>query len=106
MNFETILDGAAVIAAIIALIGVIYIAMNKAALDNYRATVDSQDARIKALTLDKEDLRCRISKLEGVKDGYELASELMVKAVLAAGVCAIVDCPNRQAPTVDRRDHQ
>lgn len=97
-------------AAIAVLAGVIYIARNKGIVDNYKATVDSQNARIKAqddeiteLKADHADSTRRLDDLEAAtesqKQGYEFAMTVFATAVANAGICAVAwDCSNRVLP--------
>jgi len=98
-----ILNALGICGGIIAIVGAAYVALNKAALENYKATVESQNARITALAKDNNDLRERVTKLEGVNDGYALATELFAEAVARSGICAKAwDCEERVIPTIGR----
>ena len=97
-------------AGIIAVIGVIYVAMNKAAIDNYRVTIDSQEKRLAAqeseiteLKAEHADSSRRLDELEGTllsqEQGYKSAMTIFATAVANAGICAVAwDCSNRVLP--------
>jgi hypothetical protein len=110
VDFSAIPNYAAWIAASAAIFGAFYIARNKAVLENYRVTVESQNVRLSAqeceiTTLKEENtaLTQRMDELEGSlvgqKQGYELAMNIFATAVANAGICAIAwDCSNRVLP--------
>ena len=96
---DTLLNILGIVGGIVAFAGVVYLALNKAALENYKATVDSQEKRIAALIVENHELTCRVERLEGEKDGYALAARLFVEAVTTAGVCAVAwTCDDRVIP--------
>jgi hypothetical protein len=110
LDWMMIRDVAAVVAGIVAIIGIIYIALNKAAMDNYRVTIDSQNGRIAAQEGEITELKVahvdsgrRLddleAALEGQKQGYEFAMTVFATAVANAGICAVAwDCSNRVLP--------
>jgi predicted RNase H-like nuclease (RuvC/YqgF family) len=102
MPLDLLRDAAVLLTSLIAIASALYIARNKGIIANYRATVESQDARIKSLEAENSDLRDRVSKLEGQREGYEFAAEVWVKAVTNAGICAKAwACEMREIPQAD-----
>ena len=89
--------------AVIAASSAIYVARNKALIDNYRATVESQEKRIASLEHEVASQREQIAELRGVNEGYQLAAELYMEAVAKAGICGIAwKCDEREIPMPER----
>jgi predicted RNase H-like nuclease (RuvC/YqgF family) len=117
VSFSLILQYATLIAALTAILSALYIARNKAALENYRVTVESQEKRLKVqdddiagLKEDNTELKRRLDELAGERQGYEFAAEVFARAVANAGICAIAwDCGDRVLPETvesDPRPHR
>jgi|GEM_PF-3190542 len=105
-DFSVVIDYAAILSAAVALLGGLYIARNKAAIENYRLTVESQGVRLKTqeaeMTTMKEsgvEMSRRLDELAGQREGYEFAAEVFARAVASAGICAIAwECRGRVLP--------
>ena len=110
MSFDVVLDYAALVAAVTAVLIAFYIARNKAVLENYRVTVESQNVRLAAQQVEIETVTAanaettrRLDEVEaslmGQKQGYEFAMNVFATAVANAGICAVAwDCANRVMP--------
>lgn len=97
---KLVMDIAGLVGGLAALVAIVYIALNRGLVENYKATVESQNARISSLVDENTGLRERVAKLEGERDGYELAAKLMVEAITTAGICAKAwHCQDRIIPT-------
>lgn len=101
MELSAVIDYAALLAALIAVVSAAYIAWNKAIIENYKATVESQEKLLRAQAVEITALKERVDKLEGQKEGYEFAVEAFAKAVANSGICDIAwQCRQRVLPRV------
>jgi uncharacterized membrane protein len=103
VSFDAFLDYAAFVAALTAVAIAIYIARNKAVLENYRVTVESQNVRLNAQASEIGELSRRMDEvsveLAATRNGYEFAMTVFATAVANAGICAVAwDCSNRVLP--------
>lgn len=88
--------------ALVAMFAAVYVARNKAIVENYKATVESQNERIESQGATIEALRERVAKLEGERDGYRDAMRVWVEAVADTGVCTRAwHCEQREIPRPD-----
>lgn len=103
LDFAAARDIIMLFLAITAGMSAVYLARNKALLENYRATVESQEKRIASLEHDVASQREQIAELRGVNEGYQLAAELYMEAVAKAGICGIAwKCEDREIPMPER----
>lgn len=97
-DLEAVRDLFTFVIAGIAVVSAVYVSRNMAVINNYKATVESQEKRIEALERDNFELKAEVERLKGREEGHQLAAKLWVEAVALAGLCAKEDCDHRVLP--------
>ena len=98
-TFNNVMDVLSFAIALVALVGIFYIARAKAVLNNYRALADSQERRIRTLIDEMEQMKKEVCELKVRDEAHRDAARIYIEAVASSGVCAIAPhCPQRVIP--------
>ncbi len=105
MTFNALADYLTVALALIALIGVIYVARSKGVLDTYKRQVDSLEGLLGTLQGELDALKGEVADLRKRDEAHREAAILHAEAVARAGICALASqgCPQRVIPKASRK---